>query len=263
MLKTGAETAIRLQAAARIAASVFKAVETSGFCSLVLSGGNSPRELYRLLGRGIPLSAFREQGLSFPKNAITNWDNSPSVILPWESVMLFWGDERCVPSTHPDSNFMMAHESLLADSAIPKRNLFPMPHVIDHYDAAAQLYEKDLKRFFEKRKQAIRNSFPVFDVIILGMGSDGHTASLFPGDRAALGESARWVIAVHAPQGSPPGYRLSVTLPVINNANCVIFFVTGENKETMVRAITSGQRPDLPAGMVKPEHGELIWFYGT
>lgn len=244
MLKTGTEKKIASDAANFIADRIFSAVTHRGFGSLVLAGGNSPRILYSLLSEAAPRSA-----------ALT-------VRIPWRSVMLFWGDERCVPENHADSNYRMAQESLITPACIPERNIFPMPHVTGNHDAAALSYEKKLKRFFEKQKQGIRNSFPVFDVIILGMGADGHTSSLFPGDMDTLEESKRWVLPVHAPQGSPPGYRLTLTLPVINNANNIIFFVTGEQKKKMVFDITSRRRPNLPAAMVKPEHGELIWFYG-
>ncbi len=244
MLKTGTEKNIASDAAAFIADRVSSAVERRGFCSLVLAGGNSPRTLYSFLAGGVPRTATS----MFP--------------LPWESVMLFWGDERCVPENHADSNYRMVYESLISAIDIPEQNIYPVPHVTGNYDAAALGYERDLKSFFERQKQDLRNSFPVFDVIILGMGPDGHTASLFPGDSIALQESKRWVIPVHARQGSPAGYRLSLTLPAINNARAIVFFVIGENKETMVHEITSGRRPDLPAAMVKPKHGELMWFYG-
>ncbi len=242
MLKTGTEKNIASDAAAFIADRVFSAIERRGFCSLVLAGGNSPRILYSFLAERIPRTA--------------------TSTLSWESVMLFWGDERCVPENHADSNYRMAYESLIAAADIPEQNIFPVPHVTGNYDAAALCYEQELKSFFERQKQVLRNSFPVFDVIILGMGPDGHTASLFPGDSITLEESKRWVIPVHARQGSPAGYRLSLTLPVINSARTVVFFVTGENKETMVHEITSGRKPDLPAAMVRPKHGELMWFYG-
>ncbi len=240
MLKTGTVKKVASEAANFITERVFSAVECRGFSSVVLAGGNSPRALYSLLSQSAP--------------AITP--------IPWRSVMLFWGDERCVPENHADSNYRMARETLIASADIPEQNIYPMPHVTSNHNAAALSYAKKLKVFFETHKQGVRNSFPVFDMIILGMGNDGHTASLFPGDGNALAESDRWVIPVHAPQASPPGYRLSLTLPVINNAKSVVFFVTGNNKEKMVLDITSGRRPDRPAAMVKPEHGELIWYYG-
>ena len=262
MLKTGIRSEILFQAAAYIGNCIFRAVEDHNICSLVLSGGRSPRELYRVLAEGIPVSALQKQGFGFPEKEVINRDGIPCVMLPWNSVMLFWGDERCVPENHLDSNFRMARESLISAAKIPEHNLFPMPHVTKNHREAAFSYERRLKDFFDKNRRNLRNSFPAFDLILLGMGSDGHTASLFFGDGNALAESSRWVIPIHAPNGTPPGYRLSLTLPVINNARTVVFFVTGENKETMVHEITSGRRPDLPAAMVKPEQGELIWFYG-
>lgn len=258
---TGTRKEILFQAAACIADSVFRAVEDHGFCSLVLSGGSSPKRLYRMLAEGVPVSTLQEQGLGFPEETAVIRHDIPVVMLPWKSVMLFWGDERCVPEDHPDSNFGMARQSLMTGINIPERNIFPMPHVTENYDEAALCYERELKHFFNGHRQSLRKSFPVFDLILLGMGPDGHTASLFPGDRNTLEESNRWVIPVHAPQGSPPGYRLSLTLPVINNAESVMFFVTGQEKEEMVLDITSNRRPDLPAGMIRPEKGRLAWFY--
>ena len=263
MLRTGTEKDILLQAATYIADGIFRAVGDHGFCSLVLSGGNSPRQLYRMLAGGIPVPPQQEKDSGFPREAIITRHGIPHVMLPWNSVMLFWGDERCVPEHHPDSNFVMARESLIATAHIPERNIFPIPHVTGNYDEAALRYERKLKHFFDGHGRKLCNSLPVFDLVLLGMGPDGHTASLFPGDSSTLEELKRWVIPVHAPQGSPPGYRLSLTLPVINNANNVIFFVTGENKENMVLDITSGRRSDLPAAMVNPKYGELVWFYST
>ncbi|NEX13454.1 MAG: 6-phosphogluconolactonase [Prosthecochloris sp.] len=262
MLTTGTEKRIVQQAAACIASRIFRAIEKQGYCALVLAGGNSPRELYRLLADGVPVSAMQEQGVNVPETAAVSASGGTTVQLPWQSVMLFWGDERCVPENHDESNFSMACASLITPTDIPKRNLFPMPHVTENHETAARHYEQKLKQFFERHEHCTLNAFPVFDIILLGMGADGHTASLFPENRKALEEKNRWVIAVDAKQGSPPGFRLSLTLPVINNARSVLFFVTGKDKESMVHDITSGKRPDLPAARVKPEDGELIWFYG-
>ena len=176
--------------------------------------------------------------------------------------MLFWGDERCVPENDADSNYRMAFESLIVQTGIPENNIFPMPHVTENHDNAARSYERKLKSLFETQRHGIRDSFPVFDIIILGMGADGHTASLFPGNRQALRESVRWVVPIFAAEGSPPGWRLSLTLQVINNARSVLFHVMGKSKEKTVLDIIAGRRPDLPAAMVRPTHGELLWFYG-
>lgn len=261
MLITGTEKSTVSDAAAYIANRIFRAIDSNGFCSLVLSGGSSPRKLYRRLAEGIPPSIMQKKGFSFPENAVTRTLDTISVRLPWQSIMLFWGDERCVPENHPDSNYRMAHESLIATVPIPERNIFPMPHVSENYDVAATRYEQELKNFFDKHGKNRQNSFPVFDIVILGMGPDGHTASLFPGDTDALEESNRWVIPIYAPQGSPPGYRLSLTLPVINNARTVVFFVMGENKKNMVSDITAGLKSNLPAGMINPKDGKPVWFY--
>ena len=244
MLKTGSEDDIAVAAAEALAYRIRQAVTNRGCCTLVLAGGNSPRKLYQRLA-----------GTSPPGNTAT-------VSLPWASTMLFWGDERCVANNDTASNYRMAVESLISQTDIPENNIYPMPQVTSGHDDAAWSYEKKLRSFFETQEHGIRNSFPVFDIVILGMGSDGHTASLFPGHRQVLQEPVRWVLPVFAEEGSPPGWRLSLTLQVINNARSVLFYVVGKSKEQTVLDIDSCRRPDLPAAMVKPEHGELLWFYG-
>ncbi|MBF0585726.1 6-phosphogluconolactonase [Prosthecochloris sp. N3] len=225
-------------------------VQEQGYCSLVLAGGNSPREVYRLMASGSVNSAGCRQ-------AAERHDSGRQ----WDRTVLFWGDERCAGPEH--SNFRMAQNALIRHIRIPKNNVIPMPQVTAESRQAARQYEMTLREVFHTRvTRPLRNGFPVFDIILLGMGGDGHTASLFPGDAAALDEQERWVIDVNAPSGSPPGNRLTLTLPVINSAENVLFFVTGADKAVLAEEISAGRRSDLPAGMVTPSHGTLHWFLG-
>jgi 6-phosphogluconolactonase len=195
----------------------------AGF-SLALSGGNTPRALYRLLAQ-----EYRQR-------------------VEWNRVHLFWGDERYVPHDHPASNYRMARETLIDPLCIPSQNVHPMPTDAANPDDAAARYEQDLRRFFGTR--------PRFDLVLLGMGADGHTASLFPGT-PALRERTRWVTVGEAP--SEPRIRLTLTLPVLNAAHAVYFVITGEDKAEAVRRVLMEQEP-LPAALVQPEQGELIWW---
>ncbi len=260
-LVEGTREEITLAAAAYIAGRVFRAVGEQESCTMVLPGGSSPRPLFRKLASGVPVGLLERSGIPFPERAVTVRDGLHVAALPWRSVSLFWGDERCVPAGHPDSNFRMAKESLIESLADSRPELHPMPHAVSNGEQAASAYEKTLRRFFQRSGRPLQGSFPVFDMVILGMGPDGHTASLFPGDSQALGETLRWVVPVHAAGASPPGRRLSLTLPVINNADAVAFFVTGSAKEPLLRDVVSNRREDLPAGKVRPAHGELRWFY--
>lgn len=226
-------------AAVCIASLANKAVARHGSCSIALSGGNSPRKLYRHLA---------QKGIS----AMTD--------MPWQQTELFWGDERCVPPEARESNYRMAKEELIDRIAIPKSNIHPMPHVTRNVMQAAEQYSKELRKAFMGR---MRMGLPVFDIIILGLGPDGHTASLFPGDPKALNEKSRWVTVATAPKAMPPNHRLTLTLPVINNADTIVFYVPGQEKTTLAEEIMHGQNPSLPAGMVAPSKGTLYWFIGS
>lgn len=192
--------------------------------SLVLAGGNTPRALYLLLAK-----EYRQR-------------------IDWGRVHLFWGDERYVPHDHPASNFRMAYETLIAPLNIPPENIHPMPTDAASPDDAARLYEQELRNFF--------GEMPRFDLVLLGIGADGHTASLFP-DTSALEERKRWVAVGEAPV--EPCVRLTLTLPVLNAARTVYFLVTGADKAETVRRVLMENAP-LPAALVQPEDGELVWW---
>ncbi len=221
-----AETADELArgVADALAKRVAQTLQQQRAFSLVLAGGNTPRALYRLLAK-----EYRQQ-------------------IDWGRVHLFWGDERYVPHDHPASNFRMTYETLIAPLNIPPEKIHPMPtDVTNPYDAAC-LYEQELRTFF--------GGIPRFDLVLLGMGADGHTASLFPG-AATLKERERWVAVGEAPV--EPRVRLTLTLPVLNAAQAVYFLVTGADKAETVRRVLMEDTP-LPAALVLPEQGELVWW---
>jgi 6-phosphogluconolactonase len=172
----------------------------------------------------------------------------------WSRTLLFVGDERVVPIDDPRSNYGMAQRTLIDSVPVPPANLFPVPI---HADAAesARAYEEILRREFDGA------AVPEFDLILLGLGDDGHTASLFPG-KPTLHVTDRWVVA--SPPGvlPPPVDRVTFTFPVINAARRVVFLVGGEKKADTVRDVLAGNYSvdERPSVGVKPEHGELIWL---
>jgi 6-phosphogluconolactonase len=192
--------------------------------------------------------------------------------IPWEKLWAFWGDERCVPKEHPDSNFKMAAEALLQYVPVPPAHVLRM-HGEDPPPQAAQDYEKFMRQFFRDS-----GFWPHFDLILLGMGADGHTASLMPGTSAVTnhvsehfgedrrqasaeqGESPqpRWVI--HNVVRSLQTVRLTFTYPVINQARHVWFLVTGAKKATAFTEVQKGPNPAWPASLVQPAEGELTWY---
>jgi 6-phosphogluconolactonase len=207
------------------------AVAQRGRFTIALSGGSTPKNLYTLIAA----------------NASAN--------LPWDRMFFFWGDERHVPPDDPDSNYRMAKESFLSKVAIPPGNIFPVPAENPDASAAAETYEQTLRTFFALAP----GEFPRFDLILLGMGPDGHTASLFP-ETAALQEKSRLVVAnwVEKLQTS----RITFTLPVLNAARCVAFLVSGTDKAAVLHEVLEGNAPaeKYPSKLVRPSDGRLIWF---
>ena len=218
-------------AATLFTARAAEAVSARGRFTAALSGGKTPVALYRLLAK----APFASQ-------------------IPWARVHLFWGDERCVPPDHADSNYRMTRESLLDHVPIPPANVLRMPGEMDPVEAAAR-YEERLREFFASHG----DGFPVFDFILLGLGEDGHTASLFPGTRA-IRESARWVLGHYV--DAQKGWRITLTPPVINAARTVVFIAAGAGKAAVLKEILEGPlRPDtLPAQIVRPADGNLLWM---
>jgi 6-phosphogluconolactonase len=216
------------QSAERFSQLARESVEVSGRFTVTLSGGSTPKHLYSLLAT----PAYKER-------------------IPWNNVHLFWGDERCVPPNHPESNFGMVQEALLSKIKIPAENIHRMAGEREP-QAAASEYEKHLQEFFGLRGGAL----PRFNLNLLGIGEDGHTASLFPGS-GALNETRRLVVAPFIEKLNT--YRLTLTLPVLNHGAENWFLITGSSKAAALKEILSGS-PELPAAKVQPVDGRLIWF---
>ena len=220
-------------AAEQIAEIASRAIASRGRFSMALSGGSTPRGVYERLG--MPDLSSR---------------------IDWTRTHVFWCDERCVPSDHVDNNYRMTRETLLGKLTIPTRNIHRIRTRLEPAQAAAE-YERFLRVFF-----STRGHDPTFDLVLLGMGDDGHTASLFP-HSSALRETARWVLAVEHNSPPPPLVtRVTLTPQVINRAVKVIFIVTGEAKAERLREVMSEpHQPDaLPAQMIRPTSGDLVWL---
>lgn len=201
------------------------AIAERGICTIALSGGSTPKPLYE---------------------AIATQD------LPWDKLHVFWGDERYVPADHPDSNELMARTAWLDQVAIPAGNIHSVPTTeADPADAAAQ-HNKELQAFFGVEAGV----FPAFDIILLGMGDDGHTASLFP-HTEALGVGDRLVTVGN----KGDNFRITFTAPFINHARCVLFMVAGENKRPALAQIFAedGDSQLYPSRLIQP-NGEFIWL---
>ena len=208
------------------------AIQASGRFSVALSGGSTPKCLYTLLA--------------------TQFD------VPWDGICFFFSDERHVPPDHPDSNYRMANEALFSLAPIPKENIFRVPAEIPDADTAAQSYEQTLRQFFHLEDTGA-DALPRFDLILLGLGPDGHTASLFPGT-AALHEDDRLVASNWVEKFK--SWRITFTYPVLNHAAAVLFMATGEEKQEALLQVLQGKpdRETYPARGVRPENGSLIWL---
>lgn len=206
------------------------AVEERGRFCVVLSGGSTPRGLYSVLA------------------------GPPPVPIAWDKVYFFLGDERNVPLDHADSNYRMAFESLLSKAPIPRENVFRVHTEGGDPREEATAYEQTIKHFFRLEP----GQLPSFDLVLLGMGPDGHTASLFP-QSAALGETQHLVMANWVEKLET--YRITMTLPLINQARCVMFLVSGQEKAPVLRQVLQGDRSEsLPAALVRPVQGRLLWL---
>jgi 6-phosphogluconolactonase len=206
-----------------------KAIEARGKFTVALSGGSTPRGLHQELA--------------------TNF--APR--LDWSKVFFFWGDERHVPPDSPESNYRMAKETLLSKLPIPRGNIFRVPSELPDARQAGTKYEHTMREFFHLEP----DSFPKFDFILLGMGPDGHTASLFPGT-AALQEKDHVVVANWVEKLNT--FRITFTYPVLNNPACVMFLVNGDEKAEMVRRALKDPNANLPCQKVRPDNGELLWY---
>ena len=219
------------RAAGLFAQMAGEAARTVRRFAVALAGGSTPRQMYVLLAE----PAFSSR-------------------VDWSRVHFFWGDERCVPPDHSDSNYRMVQEALLNHVPIPAGNIHRIPGELSPVDAA-RAYEHELQGFFV-------DGIPRFDLILLGLGEDGHTASLFPGSEA-LRETKRQAVAVsHSTPPPPLVDRVTLTLPVLNAAANVIFLVAGAGKAERLAQVLNGpfQPDNLPAQAVRPVSGYLLWL---
>ena len=225
--------ALSLDAAHYIVRLAAESIVSHGRFTIALSGGTTPRKLYGMLGD----EPYRSQ-------------------IDWAFVDIFWSDERCVPPDSEDSNYSLAQQVLLSKIPIPAAQVHYMPADEADRDAASQSYSDTMRRVFAT------NGIPSFDLIQLGMGPEGHTASLFP-HQASLHEQQRLVMPVSVPKPPPP--RLTFTPPILNAAHNLLFLVTGTDKADAVQAVLEGDyNPDeYPAQIVRPTNGEVVWMLDT
>jgi 6-phosphogluconolactonase len=208
--------------------TISQALRTAGACSIALAGGNTPRTLYRLLA-----SEYRTR-------------------FSWPDVQVFWGDERYVPPDDVRSNYRMARETLLDHVPCPPANIHPIPTHFPTADVAARDYEQTLRRHFIA-------GWPRFDLVLLGIGDDGHTASLFPGS-LALAEKTRWVVAARAPV--EPHVRVTLTLPALTRAAAVYILAAGATKADALRHVLEGPGDWIkyPAAALRLGAESVIWW---
>jgi 6-phosphogluconolactonase len=216
-------------AATQFAQLANQGVKDRGGFSVALSGGSTPKGMFALLAG----------------------DKFASV--PWDQISFFWSDERYVPFDHPDSNYRMANEALLSRVPVPRQNIFPVPTDREDAASAAEAYERSLKDFFKLQD----GEFPRFDLILLGMGPDGHTASLFPGT-AALDESKRLVVANWVEKLKT--HRITFTFPLLNNAAALTFLAAGEDKAGTLHQVLEDPNSGLPSQRVRLKNGRLVWL---
>lgn len=204
------------------------AVSKDNYFSIAFSGGSTPQRMYELLAQ----KEFCDR-------------------VPWEKTYVFWGDERCVPSDHPSSNQLMVRRLLLDHVNIPKQNIFPISGTLPP-EKAAKGYEVTLRNFFTNKRTG-------FDLILLGLGENGHTASLFPGT-PALDEIQHWVTNVYVAEQEM--HRITLTARFINRAGKIVFLVSGASKALVVKEVCEGPADPLrlPAQLIKPSDGELVWL---
>jgi len=215
-----------------VQSTICEAVARSGMCSLALSGGTTPRGMYQYLAQ----HAMRTE-------------------VPWSQVAIFWGDERDVPHDNVESNYRMATRVLLDHLPLDPHRIYPMPADRDDLEAGALEYEATLRQFVP----ANDDGMPVFDLILLGMGADGHAASLFPGSWA-VEETQRLVVAPFVPVLGRR--RMTFTVPLLNAARCVIFLVTGEDKAPVMHEVLTdpaAATATRPAARIQPANGLLIY----
>jgi len=225
-------------AAEVVSATLIKNVEEKGRGTIVLSGGNTPCLLYEYLSEDMYASK-----------------------IPWEKIHLFWGDERYVPINHSENNYNTVHTLFISKLSIPSSNIHRIKTELTPPEKAALGYEKELKELFEISGREGAGELPEFDIVLLGIGNDGHTASLFPGGRE-LDVKERMICAVTAPEQYEQKERITMTLPLINNASKIMFLVSGPGKSSVVARILNNRDTSAdmyPAARVRARN-ELTWY---
>jgi 6-phosphogluconolactonase len=217
------------EAARRFAELAVAFTSDAGRFTVALSGGSTPKAMFQILAE----KPFADS-------------------LPWPSIYFFWGDERCVPPDHAESNYRMANETLLSKVPVPRENIFRIPAEDEDHERAAASYSETLRKFFAGER-------PALDLVFLGMGADGHTASLFPGT-AALQAGDR--IAAPNYVEKFQSWRITLTASAINMARSVIFLVAGADKAPALKEVIEGPRnPELyPSQLIEPSQGSLLWM---
>lgn len=222
--------ALGLATADWIASAVEQSIAAHGTARIAISGGNTPKRTFELLAD--PAHPFCQR-------------------IDWGRLLLFWVDERCVPPTDNDSNYHMTQEALLSKVPLPQSNIVRIEGELDPEEAAAR-YESALRNRFRMEGAEL----PRFDFVLLGMGDNGHTASLFP-HSDALDSMMRLAVPVHVEAKNP--WRVTLTWPVINHANKVVFQIQGASKAEVLHNVMMGtyQPEELPSQLIRPENGEL------
>jgi len=224
--------AVAAQAAERFAAICGRAAASRGACAVALSGGETPKLLYARLAA----EPYRSR-------------------VPWDRLQVFWGDERCVPPDDPRSNFRLAHEMLLSKVPLPENRIHRMPADTADHAAAAAAYAETLRAVLP----AAADGWPRFDLVLLGLGDNAHTASLFPRTEA-LRERDRAVVAEFIDDAGM--WRMTLTVPVLTRAAEILFLVSGASKAEAVRAVLEGPADpeNLPATLIRPVDGRVTWL---
>lgn len=209
-----------------------QAIAKKGAFTIALSGGSTPKRLYELLAS----SAWRDR-------------------IPWGKIQFFWGDERYVPPTDSSSNYRMTNEAMLAKVNVPAECIHRVPTELEPPEAAAEVYEDEVKRVVPPGAGGL----PQFDLVLLGLGTNGHVASLFP-FQPALHEKSKLVISEYIEEVKMT--RISLTFPVINSATDILFLSLGPDKASVLKEVLTGKRdPErLPAQYVHAEHGKATWL---
>jgi len=206
-----------------------KVIAAKNRFTVAISGGSTPRAMHRLLAQEPYLSDIQ-----------------------WQNIHLFWVDERMVAFDHPDSNFGSAKKDFLNNILIPKDQVHPMPAMSEPQEGAS-IYQKELQNFFK----SFESYDPEFDLIFLGIGKDGHVASLFP-DQTSFEENKRWVISVKG--GQPDLFRLTLTYYVLNRAQRIFFLVSGKEKAPIIKTLFEKSQVQLPASKIRALNGEVTWL---